>query len=207
MKLSVFDQKAKKIEDIEVDDKFFGGRVNNKVLSQYVYTYLSNQRQSNADTKDRSEVSGGGKKPWRQKGTGRARVGSSRSPLWRGGGVTFGVTNDKNYKKRMTKSFKKAAMRNVFTKLVKDENLNLVKDLKVDSKTKDALKIVKDFGNPKKLTVVTGEKRKELLTSFANVSNVNVVLISDLNGYDLLNGGKVLLETECLEYIKEKWSK
>ncbi|CAG1771971.1 partial 50S ribosomal protein L4, partial [uncultured bacterium] len=140
MNLPVFNQKAKKIEEIEVNDSVFNAPVNDKVLAQYVYVYLSNQRESNAHTKDRSEVRGGGKKPWKQKGTGRARVGSIRSPIWKGGGVTFGPTNQTNWKRKLTKSFKAAAFRNAFSKLNKAGLLNIIDGFEIkEPSTKEAV--------------------------------------------------------------------
>jgi large subunit ribosomal protein L4 len=210
MKLPVFDVNAKKIEDIEVNQEVFGTDVSEKVIAQYVYSYLSNQRESNADTKDRAEVRGGGKKPWRQKGTGRARHGSSRSPIWRGGGVTFGPMNERNYKKKLTKSFRRAAFRNIFSKLALDSNVSLVDGFtkqKEDLKTKDAVKMLNSFGDPKKSTIVLTEKNNGMLNAFSNIKNAKVMLISEISGYDLLTGGKILLEKECLNYITEKWSK
>jgi large subunit ribosomal protein L4 len=210
MKLPVFDVNAKKIEDVEVSQDIFGEDVNEKVISQYVYVYLSNQRESNADTKDRAEVRGGGKKPWRQKGTGRARHGSSRSPIWRGGGVTFGPMKERNYKKKLTKSFRNAAFRNIFSKLAQDSSVSFVEGFakqKEELKTKDAVKILNKFSNPKKSTIVLTEKNNGVLNGFANIKNVKVKLISEISGYDLLTGGKILLEKDCLNYITEKWSK
>lgn len=208
MKIDLYNQKAKKVGDVEVTDSIFGVTVNPKVLSQYLFSYLSNQRQSNASTKDRSEVRGGGKKPWKQKGTGRARAGSNRSPLWKGGGVTFGPTSNVNWKKHMTKSFTAAALRNTFSSLVQNEKLKVVDgfDISGDKLTKAAVEVKENF-EAKKLTVVTATKKDNVIKSFANVTGAKVVLITDLNAHDLLNGGTVLLEQDCLNFINEKWNK
>ena len=102
MKVDLYDNKGKKSsKQVELEASVFAGKINQDLLRQYVYTYLGNQRQSNAHTKERGDVRGGGKKPWKQKGTGRARHGSSRSPIWKGGSVTFGPSNDRNFKKVM----------------------------------------------------------------------------------------------------------
>lgn len=207
MNLPVVDQKAKKVSEIEVNESVFNSPVNDKVLAQYVYVYLSNQRESNAQTKDRSEVRGGGKKPWAQKGTGRARAGSSRSPIWRGGGVTFGPTNKTNWKRKLTKSFRASAFRNAFSKLNKAGLLNIVDTLEIkDPSTKDAVEIQSNFDNPKKMMIVTSKKNENLIKSFSNIKKTKVVLISEVNVYDLLNGGKVLLEKETLDYINNTWA-
>lgn len=207
MNLVVVDQKAKKVSEIEANDNVFNSPVNNKVLAQYVYIYLSNQRQSNAQTKDKSEVRGGGKKPWAQKGTGRARAGSSRSPLWKGGGVTFGPSNQTNWKKKLTKSFKAAAFRSAFSKLNKEGLLNVVETIEMkEPSTKEALNIRNSFDNPKKMMIVTSKKNENLIKSFSNVEKARVVLVSEMNVYDLLNAGKVLLEKDTLDYINNTWA-
>ena len=207
MNLPVVDQKAKKISEVEVSETVFNSPINDKVLAQYVYVYLSNQRESNAQTKDRSEVSGGGKKPWAQKGTGRARAGSSRSPLWKGGGVTFGPTNKTNWKRKLTKSFKASAFRNAFSKVNKAGLLNIVDTLEMkDPSTKEAVEIQTSFENPKKMMIVTLKKNNNLIKSFSNIKKTKVVMISEVNVYDLLNAGKVLLEKETLDYITNTWA-
>lgn len=207
MNLPVVDQKAKKVSEVEVNESVFNSAVNDNVLAQYVYVYLSNQRESNAQTKDRSEVRGGGKKPWAQKGTGRARAGSSRSPIWRGGGVTFGPTNKTNWKRKLTKSFKAAAFRNAFSKLNKAGLISIVDTLDIkEPSTKDAIEIQTNFESPKKMMIVTSKKNENLIKSFSNIKKTKVVLISEVNVYDLLNGGKVLLEKETLDYINNTWA-
>ncbi len=209
MKLPVFNQKAKEVSEIEVNDSVFASKVNDKVLAQYVYSYLSNQREGNAQTKGRAEVRGGGKKPWNQKGTGRARAGSIRSPIWRGGGVTFGPTNQVNWKKKTTKSFRASAFRNAFSKLVNEGTLRIVDEVSVDEKkplTKQAIDLAKNFDKAKKILVVAAEKKPALINSVANLKKSKVVLVSELNVYDLLTGGLVLFEQKALDYTN-KWAK
>lgn len=207
MKASLYNQKGKEIGVIELSDSVFGNKVSKKVLSQYVYSYLSNQRESNANTKDRSEVSGGGKKPFKQKGTGRARAGSNRSPIWRGGGVTFGPTNERNYKKKMTKKFRASAFRSAFSYLKAEDKLRILDKVELtdtNAITKNAIEILNAFSNPKKVLIVTAIKNPFLLRAFANVKNVYVQTISKINVYDLLNYNLVLVEQEALSYIA-KW--
>lgn len=208
MNLDIFDLKAKKVGDLEISNEYKDSSVNNAVLSQYVYIYLSNQREGNAHTKDRSEVSGGGKKPWKQKGTGRARVGSSRSPIWTKGGITFGPRNEVNYKRRTTKSFRASAFRNALAYLVQSNNIKVIKeaDIKEEEKmTKKAADILSAFENPKKVTIITADKRTNLIKAFANIKNANVVTITKVNPYLLLNGGVVLFEEEALKKFEENW--
>ncbi|MEP7103720.1 MAG: 50S ribosomal protein L4 [Candidatus Dojkabacteria bacterium] len=205
MLLPIYNQKAKKVKEVEVSDEIFGTEVNNQVLSQYVYTYLSNQREGNANTKTKAQVSGGGKKPFKQKGTGRARAGSIRSPIWKGGGRAHGPKSNVNWTKKTTKQFRAVALRSALSKLLAGDKLKLIDMLVVeDSKplTKQALDISTSFGNPKKMTVITSEMRPELINAFSNINKHSVKLVSDVNVYDLLNGGDVLIEESALEFIK-----
>lgn len=209
MKLSLKDQNSKKIGDIQVDDSVFKAVVKPEALSTYVYCYLSNQRESNAHTKDRSEVRGGGRKPWRQKGTGRARHGSSRSPIWKGGGVTFGPRNERNYKKKMTKKFKRNVLRQAFSHLIANNQLDVIEDITLDVKkplTKQALDVKNKF-DAKTLTIVLPKKNETMMQAFGNIQNANVIQIGELSAYDLLTGGRVLLHQDCLGYIKNHWVK
>ena len=209
MKADLYSQKAKKVGDVELSDSIFNAEVNNKVLAQYVYIYLSNQRQGNANTKDKSEVRGGGKKPFAQKGTGRARAGSTRSPIWSGGGVTHGPTSEVNWKRKTTKSFRKSAIKNALSKLNKESNLKVVDaiEVKEGNLTKQALDIVKDFGNPKKITIVAGENNKNLINSFSNLKTANVIAANELNAYDILNSGILVIDQKALEFINNNWGK
>lgn len=210
MKLPVYNQKAEQIKEVEITENLLEEKVNDKVVAQYVYVYLSNQRQGNANVKDKSEVRGGGKKPYSQKGTGRARAGSIRSPIWRGGGVTFGPTNNVNWKRKTTKNFRASAFRNVLTKLVNADQIKIVDnfELKAEEKmTKKALELMQNFNNPKKLTIITSDKKEPLIKAFSNIKNARIVPLNRLNPYDLLVGGTILLESSALEQIGEVWGK
>lgn len=205
MLLPIYNQKAKKVKDVEVSDEIFGTEVNDKVLSQYVYSYLSNQREGNANTKTKAQVRGGGKKPFAQKGTGRARAGSIRSPIWSGGGRAHGPKSNVNWKKATTKNFRAAALRSALSKLISSDKLKLIETLDITENkplTKQALDISKNFGSPKKLTVITSEMRPVVLNAFANVAKHSVKLVDEVNVYDLLNGGEVLIEESALDSIK-----
>ena len=205
MVLPIYNQKAKKVKDVEVSDEIFGATINNSVLAQYVYTYLSNQREGNANTKTKAQVSGGGKKPFKQKGTGRARAGSTRSPIWSGGGRAHGPKNYVNWKKATTKKFRAVALRSALSKLLAGEKLRVIETLNVEESkplTKQALDISTNFGNPKKMTVITSEMRPGLINAFSNIEKHFVKLVDEVNVYDLLNGGEVLIEESALEFIK-----
>jgi large subunit ribosomal protein L4 len=210
MKTDLYNQKAEKVGSVDLSESLFNSDVNDKVLAQYVYIYRSNQRQSTANTKNKAEVRGGGKKPWKQKGTGRARAGSSRSPIWRGGGVTHGPTSDVNWKRKTTKSFRRSAFESAFSKVNKADAVKVIDQFQFDSEkalTKQALDLVKSFGAPKKLTIVSGENNKDLINSFSNLDRMNVVFVNELNPYTILNAGMLLVDQKALEYINKNWSK
>jgi large subunit ribosomal protein L4 len=209
MKTALYDQQGKKLtSSVELPDSVFAAQVNDKLLAQYVFVYLSNQRESNAHTKDRSEVSGGGRKPWKQKGTGRARVGSSRSPIWTKGGVTFGPTNERNYKKAMNRKAKQAAIRSAFSKLNADNQLFVLEKLEITGQqpAKQANALTDAFA-AEKVTILTANRDAGLIQAFGNLFFAKVKTITEVSAYDLLNAGKVLLVQDCLSYINEKWAK
>lgn len=203
MKISVVDKSNKKKEDLEIKEGVLPELANEKVIAQYVYSYLSNQRQSTASTKDRSEVRGGGKKPWRQKGTGRARFGSSRVPIWRGGGVTFGPTPQRNWKKKLNKSFKKSALKNVMKKLLEDEKVTVIDKIELKgSKTKTAESFVNKFNKDRsKMLIVTNEYNENLIMGMNNIKNINTTFAGEINAYVLLNAGSLLIEKEAVKNI------
>lgn len=208
MKVDLYNQKAEKVGDVELNDSIFNAKVNDKVLAQYVYIYLSNQRQGNANTKDKSEVRGGGKKPFAQKGTGRARAGSTRSPIWKGGGVTHGPTSEVNWTRKTTKSFRKSSIKNALSKVAQNETLRLVKNFEVNSKealTKQAVDMIKSFGAPKKITLVSGERNEDLINSFSNLKKAQVIAVNELNAYNILNSGMLVLDEKALEFINQTW--
>jgi large subunit ribosomal protein L4 len=209
MKADLYNQQAKKLsKSVDLDDSVFASKVNEKLLSTYTYIYLSNQRQSNAHTKDRSEVSGGGRKPWAQKGTGRARVGSNRSPIWTKGGVTFGPRNERNFKRILPKKAKQAAFRSVFSQLALNNNLVIVDkfDFEPTRLANQASKIAQAFA-ARKITVVTAQKDENTIRAFSNIPSAKVKMISEISVYDLMTGGKILLAQDCLSHISDKWGK
>jgi large subunit ribosomal protein L4 len=208
MKLAVFDQNGKKAtKTVEVSDKVFGSPVNTDLLSQYVYVYLSNQRATIAHTKGRGAVSGGGRKPWAQKGTGRARHGSTRSPIWRKGGVAWGPTSDRNWKKTITKKMRSMAIVSALSKLVKEDKLKVVDQIQIqpEKMAKQGIELLKAFGEPRKVTIVAGEKDLNLINAFNNISNSKVILVSELNAYELVNAGEVIFLENALAYT-EHWN-
>ena len=211
MKVDVLDQKGKSLKKIDVDKTIFGAEINEKVLSQYVYSFLSNQRQGNAHTKDRSEVRGGGRKPHRQKGTGRARSGSIRNPLWTGGGIIFGPRNKRNWKKKLTKNFKKAALKSALSSIVKDKLFVVVDGIKINEDkalTKQANQIYEIVGKKaKKVLIVTDGNKDLVFNAFSNLKNAKVIPSTEMNAYNILTGGLVVFEENAVKFIQKKFIK
>jgi len=209
MKVKVYNQKADVIEDYELPKEIFGLEINSDLIHQVVLSQQSNRRQNTAKVKDRGEVRGGGKKPWRQKGTGRARHGSIRSPLWRGGGVTFGPSLERNYKKRIPKKIKRKAVLQVLSAKAK-ENLVLVLD-KIEIKkikTKQAVEILnKLFLKKGSGLIVLPKMEKELIMSVRNIPKTGTIQAKDLNALDLLNYKFLVIPKKSIEIIKQTFVK
>lgn len=185
----------------------FGLTVENHELVKLAYdAYLANSRSSHAKTLKRGEVSGGGKKPWKQKGTGRARFGSTRNPIWRHGGVAFGRTGEENFTKKISKSSKLLAVRQALSMKNADKAVfTLAKDVKLTGKTKDAEKVLKDMKlEGKNVLVVAAEKTPEVLRSTNNLPNVKLVRATYLNVFDIMNADAVVFSEAALK-ATEKW--
>jgi large subunit ribosomal protein L4 len=198
MKIKNFDKKGKTSGESTIIGSQFDIEPNIAVLSQYNYVILSNKRYSNAKAKDRSEVRGGGKKPWKQKGTGRARHGSTRSPIWRKGGVTFGPDGLQNYKKEIPKKVRKLAFKSSVALKSREEALCAIDRFDI-SKTVEALSIIKNMGlDGKKVTFIqTNDSNLHLY--FRNISKVNFVRIGEVSAHDIMNGGQVILLSDVIE--------
>lgn len=179
----------------------FAVQVPNHELLKLAYdAYLANNRLASATTKQRGEVRGGGKKPWRQKGTGRARFGSSRNPIWRGGGIVFGPRGNENYTKKISKTSKKVALRQALT--VKADNVMLA-DIKTTGKTAEVVKFLKDNKLNRRILIVA-EKTPELIRATNNISEVLLVSPMYLNVFDILNADHIVIAPKAIEAI-ENW--
>jgi large subunit ribosomal protein L4 len=206
MKVDKFDKKGKKATSkTDLDKNVFGVDVNESLISQVIYVYQSNRRQANAHTKDRGEVRGGGKKPWRQKGTGRARHGSTRSPIWKGGGVTFGPTNDRNFKKSINKKMNKIAIKSAFSALAK-ENKIFVIDTIEPKKTKEIIGIIENTKIDGKITFIQKDE-KGLYKSTKNLEGVSTKRVGELNVYEIMNSGNMIILEDALVEITNNWAK
>lgn len=187
-------------DTVKLNKDIFSLKVENHELLKVAYdSYLANSRSSHAKTLKRGEVSGGGKKPWKQKGTGRARFGSTRNPIWRHGGVAFGRTGEENFTKKVAKNSKKLAVRQALS-LKNAEKAVFVADLKVTGKTKDFVKILgAQKLDGKTVLAVVPEKTEELLRSTDNLANVKLVRATYLNVFDIMNADAVLFDTKALK--------
>ena len=178
----------------------FAVQVPNHELLKLAYdAYLANSRLASATTKQRGEVRGGGKKPWRQKGTGRARFGSSRNPIWRGGGIVFGPRGNENYTKKISKTSKKVALRQALT--VKADNVMLA-DIKTTGKTAEVVKFLADNKLERKTLIVVEEKTPEIIRATANLQNVLLISAKYLAVYHILNADHIVLSTKSVPVIK-----
>src|SRR3989344_1337663 len=218
----IYSQKGTEAGIIELPAKVFGAKWKSDLVHQVVQSMRSNKRAGTADTKDRGEVRGGGKKPWKQKGTGQARHGSSRSPIWVGGGVTHGPLAKKNYKRKISKKMRAQALFSVLSKKLKDEEILFVDTLSMSSiKTKDAVKVVENLAKvtdwkmkdsslkPRVLTALFGRNEKTE-KSFRNIPALELVFLKNLNPFDVLNYKYLLIENpvesiKCFTCAKEKY--
>lgn len=209
----VYNNEGKAVSEIELSDKVFGQKKNEALVHQAVVAQMSNERKVLAHTKDRSEVRGGGKKPWRQKGTGRARVGSSRSPIWIGGGVTFGPTKDRNFSKKLNVKMKKKAFCIVLSDKLADNKLAILDTLacgeyktKVFKKTVDAINndILKTTG---KATLLLVDAKPEATTksSARNLVNTKLITVENINLVDLLKYKNLAISVDALKVLEERY--
>jgi len=191
----------------KLNKDIFSLEVENHELLKLAYdSYLANSRSSHAKTLKRGEVRGGGKKPWKQKGTGRARFGSTRNPIWRHGGVAFGRTGEENFTKKLAKNSKKLAVRQALSLKNAEKAVKTVSFASLTGKTKDAKKLLETekLGNEKAVLLVTSEKTPELLRSTNNLENVKLVRATYLNVFDVLNADAVLFDEKSLKDL-ETW--
>ena len=183
-------------------DEVFAVEVQNHELLKLAYdSYLANSRQSSATTLQRGEVRGGGKKPWKQKGTGRARFGSSRNPIWRGGGVVFGPRGNENYSIKISTTSKRVALKQALT-LAEKAGKIVIKDVKATGKTSDVVTFLKDNNLDRKVLLVVNEKTPELIRSTNNIQNVLLIRATYLSVYHILNADKIVLAPSAIDTIK-----
>ncbi|MBO5165025.1 MAG: 50S ribosomal protein L4 [Lachnospiraceae bacterium] len=203
--VSVYNMNGKEVGTIELNDAVFGVEVNEHLVHMAVVQQLANNRQGTQKAKTRSEVSGGGRKPWRQKGTGHARQGSTRSPQWTGGGVVFAPV-PRDYSFKLNKKEKRAALKSALTSKVNDSKLIVVDELKFDEiKTKN-FQTVMDNLNVNKGLVVLAENDANVVLSARNIPTVQTTLTNTLNVYDVMKAGTVVLTKDAVSKIEEVYA-
>ena len=199
---------TKKSKEAEVSGEIFGQNANPDLVSQFVNGYIENSHQGTKAQKNRSAVRGGGKKPWRQKGTGRARAGTSRSPLWRGGGVIFPASSKNAKPKKINKKMYKSAMRSIFSSLAEDKRIYIIEDLNIENpKTKEFIKLMKSINLNEGLFIIEKDEYQEnLFYASRNIPNVEITTIDSLNPINLLKYNSVIISSRCLSLLEEKFS-
>ena len=204
--VSVFDMTGKKLDDVQLIDSIFGIEPNISAMHLCVVSYLANQRQGTQSTLTRAEVSGGGKKPWRQKGTGRARQGSTRAPQWYHGGISHGP-KPRDYQKSVNKKVRRLAMKSALSAKVADEELIVLDSLVLESiKTKAVANVVKALQTGKKVLFVLPEKNDVIYRSARNIAGVKTTLVTTLNVYDILNCDTVVVLKDAISKIEEVYA-
>ena len=203
--VSVYNMEGNEVGSMDLNDAIFGVEVNEHLVHMAVVQQLANNRQGTQKAKTRSEVRGGGRKPWRQKGTGHARQGSTRAPQWTGGGVVFAPV-PRDYSFKMNKKEKRAALKSALTSRVQENKLIVIDELKFDEiKTKN-FKAVMDNLKVNKAYVVLNENDEKVVKSARNLPNVQTALTNTINVYDVMKGGTVILTKDAVKTIEEVYA-
>ena len=203
--VSVYNMEGKEVGTMELNDAVFGVEVNEHLVHMAVLQQLANNRQGTQKAKTRSEVSGGGRKPWRQKGTGHARQGSTRSPQWTGGGVVFAPV-PRDYSFKINKKEKRAALKSVLTSRVLDNKLIVVDELKFDEIKTKKFQAVMDNLKVKKALVVIADNDEKITMSARNIPTVKTALVNSINVYDILKGDTLVLTKDAVAKIEEVYA-
>ena len=205
-KVDVLDIKGKKVSDIELADSVFGIEPNEAIVHSVLVNYLANQRQGTQSTKTRAEVSGGGKKPWRQKGTGRARQGSIRAPQWIKGGIALGP-KPRSYKYTVNKKEKRLAIKSVLSSKVLEKELTVVDKLELkEIKTKTMVKALADMKVEGKTLIILPENNKNVLMSSRNIEGVKTIVANNINIFDLLKYTNLILPVDTVKKLEEVYA-
>jgi large subunit ribosomal protein L4 len=205
-KVALYDITGSQIGDIELSDDIFGVEVNTHVMYEAVKNYLANQRQGTQSAKTRADVRGGGRKPWRQKGTGRARQGSIRSPQWKGGGVVF-APKPRDYSYKLPKKIKRLALKSALSSKVQDQEIIVVDSLGLDRpKTKDMVKVLSNLKAGKKTLVVIPERDEAVILAARNIPGVKTAYVNTINVYDILNCDSFLITKDAVNKVEEVYA-
>ncbi len=202
-KVALYDMSGAQIGEIDLNEQVFGIEPNKAVLYDFVKMQLANKRVGTSSTKTRAEVSGGGKKPWRQKGTGRARVGSSRNPVWKAGGVAFGP-KPRDYSYRLPRKVRRLAMRSALSSKVLDNNIIIIDELKFDApKTKLMVQVLEKLNVGRKTLLITADGDINVSKSASNIPGVKPLRADFINVYDLLNHETLLITRDAVSKVEE----
>ena len=202
-KVDVYNMQGKKVSDVELSEAVFGIEPNENIVHSALVNYLANQRQGTQSTKTRAEVSGGGRKPWRQKGTGRARQGSIRAPQWIKGGIALGP-KPRSYSYRINKKEKQLAIRSLLSAKVLDNELTVVDKLEVEeAKTKVMAKALTDLKVEGKALIILADRNDNVLRSSRNIEGVKTIELNTINVFDLLNCNKLVLPLDTVKKLEE----
>ena len=205
-KIDVYNIEGKKVSNIELADSVFGIEPNEKIVHSVLVNYLANQRQGTSNTKTRAEVAGGGRKPWKQKGTGRARQGSIRAPQWFKGGIALGP-KPRDYSYRLNKKERRLAIRSVFSSKVLENNLVVVDAMNFDAiKTKNMVSALNNLKVEGKTLIVLPEKNENVQKSARNIEDVKTSLVNTINVYDLLKYNKLILTVDAVKNLEEVYA-
>ncbi len=206
LKLGVYNLEGEKTSDIELSESVFGIRKNDVLLHQVYVSQAANRRQVLAHTKDRAETAGSGKKPWAQKGTGNARTGSLRNPIWRGGGTIFGPTKNRNFKKIIPLKIKRKALLTALSEKVRNEKLIVLEDMKLKTKkTKEYFQILKNLKIKGSILIGLADSEKENYLFCRNIKKVTPLPTNQLNVFDILNHKYLILSKESIGYLEKKY--
>ena len=205
-KVDVLDMKGKKVSDIELADSVFGIEPNEAIVHSVLVNYLANQRQGTQSTKTRAEVSGGGKKPWRQKGTGRARQGSIRAPQWIKGGIALGP-KPRSYRYTVNKKERRLAIKSILSSKVLEKELTVVDKLELaEIKTKTMVKALADLKVEGKTLIILPENNKNVLMSSRNIEGVKTIVANNINVFDLLKYTNLILPVDTVKKLEEVYA-
>lgn len=204
--VAVVDMKGTKVDEINLSDSVFGIEPNAAVMHELVVNYLANQRQGTQCTLTRSEVRGGGRKPWRQKGTGHARQGSIRAPQWRKGGVVF-APKPRDYSYTVNKKVRRLAMKSAFSSKAQDNDIIVIDSIALEEyRTKTIVKMLSDIGSEKKALIVLPEVDKKVIKSASNIPGVKTAQVNELNVYNILNADKLIIVKDAVSKIEEVYA-
>lgn len=205
-KVAIYNVSGQQVSEIELSENVFGVEVNEHAMYEVVKNQLANKRQGTQSAKTRAEVRGGGRKPWKQKGTGRARVGSIRSPLWVGGGIIF-APKPRDYSYTIPKKVRRLALKSAFTSKVNNNELIVLDELKLDApKTKEMVNILKNLNVDKKALIVMDEKSETVIKSASNIQGVQTALVNTINVYDILKYDKLIITKEAVQKVEEVYA-